>query len=101
MFAVERHRGAWILMRVQARKDILESKSFLLFLSELLLGYGALLLEGPKITRRPLIPFRGASAVRALSGISSASHLPAKLCEGLGPLRGHSDFALKAESGDS
>ena len=50
MFAVERHRGAWILMRVQARKDILESKSFLLFLSELLLGYGATLLEGPKIT---------------------------------------------------
>ena len=49
MFAVERHRGAWILMRVQARKDILESKSFLLFLSELLLGYGATLLEGPKI----------------------------------------------------
>ena len=47
------------------------------------------------------IPFRGASAERALRGISSASHLPAKLCEGLGPLRGHSDFALKAESGDS
>ena len=49
MFAVERHRGAWILMRVQARKDILESKSSLLFLSELLLGYGATLIEGPKI----------------------------------------------------